>query len=232
LIQFNHIKLPELQFDLKSETTEKGRKYILPDGRKYDSVTTILSHNKDKTFLEEWRNRIGFEEANKIVKKSSDRGTKLHLVCEKYLLNELTDMKIRIMMPDIKDFFSQLRPHIDKNIGNIYGLEQALYSDRFQMAGRTDCIAEWNGKISIVDYKNSIKEKNEAWIQDYFIQCTAYATMFTEITNLPIEQIVVLIANEEGTPQVFVRQRSDYFDKFSKVVDDYHKSKLSVIQYG
>jgi genome maintenance exonuclease 1 len=125
-----------------------------------------------------------------------------------------------------------LRPHIDKNIGNIYGLEQALYSDRFQMAGRTDCIAEWNGKISIVDYKNSIKEKNEAWIQDYFIQCTAYATMFTEITNLPIEQIVVLIANEEGTPQVFVRQRSDYFDKFSKVVDDYHKSKLSVIQYG
>ncbi len=229
MIQFNHIKLPELQFDLETETTEKGRKYILPDGRKYDSVTTILSHNKDKTFLEEWRNRMGVDVANKITKKSSDRGTKLHAVCEKYLLNELTEMKIRMMMPDIKDFFSQLRPHIDKNIGNVYGLEQALYSDKYQMAGRTDTIAEWNGKLSIVDYKNSIKEKKEDWIKDYFVQCTAYATMFTEITSLPIEQIVVLIANEEGLPQIFVRERHTYMNEFEKIVNDYHKSKLIVL---
>lgn len=203
---FNHIKLPQLQFDLVAETTETGRKYVLPDGRKYDSVTTILSHAKDKTFLNEWRARIGEEEANRIVRRSSSRGTKLHDACEKYLKNELTDFKIKTLMPDVKDFFLQLKPLIDKNVGVVYGTEQALFSDRLKIAGRTDCIAEWANKISIVDYKNSIKEKREDWIQDYFIQCTAYANLFEDLTGLPIEQIVVLIANEEGTPQVFVRK--------------------------
>jgi genome maintenance exonuclease 1 len=138
-------------------------------------------------------------------------------------------MKIKMLMPDIKDFFTQLRPHIDSNIGKVYGLEQALYSHKYKMAGRTDTIAEWNGKLSIVDYKNSIREKDESWIQDYFVQCTAYATMFTEITNLPIEQIVVLIANEERLPQVFVRERTNYFPKFESVVHDYHNTKKVVL---
>jgi genome maintenance exonuclease 1 len=226
---FEHVKLPELQFDLVSETTETGRKYTIPTGEKYDSVTTILGHNKDKTAIENWRNRIGHSEADKITKKSSNRGTKLHDVCERYLLNELSDMKIKMLMPDIKDFFTQLRPHIDSNIGRVYGLEQALYSHKYKMAGRTDTIAEWNGKLSIVDYKNSIREKDESWIQDYFIQCTAYATMFTEITNLPIEQIVVLIANEERLPQVFVRERTNYFPKFESIVHDYHNLKKVVL---
>jgi ATP-dependent exoDNAse (exonuclease V) beta subunit len=221
---FNHIKLPALQFDLISETTETGRKYTLPDGRKYDSVTTILSHAKDKTFLKEWRNRVGEEEANRIVRRSSSRGTKLHDACEKYLKNELTDMKISGLMPDVKDFFMQLKPHIDKNIGNVYGTEQALFSDRLKIAGRTDCIAEWAGKLSIVDYKNSIKEKREDWIQDYFIQCTAYANLFEDLTGLPIEQIVVLIANEEGKPQIFEREKTKYQAQFDKLVLDYRKS--------
>jgi genome maintenance exonuclease 1 len=226
---FNHIKLPQLQFDLVSETTETGRKYVLPDGRKYDSVTTILSHAKDKTFLNEWRARIGEEEANRIVRRSTSRGTKLHDACEKYLKNELSDMKIKTLMPDVKDFFLQLKPIIDKNVGVVYGTEQALFSDRLKIAGRTDCIAEWANKISIVDYKNSIKEKREDWIQDYFIQCTAYANLFEDLTGLPIEQIVVLIANEEGTPQVFVREKTKYQPQFDKLVDDYRKSLEIVV---
>ena len=226
---FNHIKLPQLQFDLVSETTETGRKYVLPDGRKYDSVTTILSHAKDKTFLNEWRARIGEEEANRIVRRSTSRGTKLHDACEKYLKNELSDMKIKTLMPDVKDFFLQLKPLIDKNVGVVYGTEQALFSDRLKIAGRTDCIAEWANKISIVDYKNSIKEKREDWIQDYFIQCTAYANLFEDLTGLPIEQIVVLIANEEGTPQVFVREKSKYQPQFEKLVEDYRKSLEIVV---
>jgi genome maintenance exonuclease 1 len=226
---FNHIKLPALQFDLISETTETGRKYTLPDGRKYDSVTTILSHAKDKTFLKEWRNRVGEEEANRIVKRSTSRGTKLHEACEKYLLNELTDMKISMLMPDVKDFFMQLKPHIDKNVGNVYGTEQALFSDRLKIAGRTDCIAEWQGKLSIVDYKNSIREKREDWIQDYFIQCTAYANLFEDLTGVPIEQVVVLIANEEGKPQIFEREKTKYQAQFDKLVYDYRKSLEIVV---
>jgi genome maintenance exonuclease 1 len=226
---FEHVKLPALQFDLVAETTETGRKYHVPNGKKYDSVTTILSHAKDKTFLNEWRARIGEDEANRIVKKSSSRGTKLHDACEKYLKNELTDMKIRMLMPDVKDFFTQLRPHIDKNIGKVYGTEQALYSDRLRIAGRTDCIAEWGGLLSIVDYKNSIKEKREDWIQDYFIQCTAYATMFEDLTGISIPQIVVLIANEEGLPQVFVREKINYLPQFNKLVNDYRNSLKIIV---
>jgi len=222
-MHFSFVKLPGLDFDLKSVTADGSRKYTTPEGKVYPSVTTILSHSTDKSFLFEWRKRVGEEEANKIVKKSSGRGTKLHSICEKYLLNELNDMKIRMMMPDIKDFFLQLRPHIDKNVGNVYGLEQALYSDRLRMAGRTDCIAEWDGKLSIVDYKNSIKEKKEDWIQNYFIQCTAYAEMFEDITQLPIEQIVVAIANEEGTPQIFIREKRNYVPKLNEYIGNYWK---------
>lgn len=222
-MNFNFVKLPELDYDLKSVTIEGSRKYTTPEGKIYPSVTTILSHSTDKSYLIEWRKRVGEEQANRIVKKSSGRGTKLHSICEKYLLNELDDMKIRMLMPDIKDFFLQLRPHIDENIGNVYGLEQALYSDRLRMAGRTDCIAEWNGKLSIVDYKNSIKEKKESSIQNYFIQCTAYAEMFEERTKLPIEQIVVTIANEEGIPQIFVREKSKYITDLNTYIGNYWK---------
>ena len=222
-MSFNFVKLPELDFDLGSVTEDGSRKYTTPEGKVYPSVTTVLSHSTDKSFLVKWRKKVGEEEANKIVKKSSGRGTKLHSVCEKYLLNELNDMKIRMMMPDIKDFFLQLRPHIDKNVGNVYGLEQALYSDRLRMAGRTDCIAEWDGKLSIVDYKNSIKEKKEDWIQNYFIQCTAYAEMFEDRTGLPIEQIVVAIANEEGTPQIFIREKSKYVGELNRYIENYWK---------
>ena len=222
-MSFNFVKLPELDFDLGSVTEDGSRKYTTPEGKVYPSVTTILSHSTDKSLLVKWRKKVGEEEANKIVKKSSGRGTKLHSVCEKYLLNELNDMKIRMMMPDIKDFFLQVRPHIDKNVGNVYGLEQALYSDRLRMAGRTDCIAEWDGKLSIVDYKNSIKEKKEDWIQNYFIQCTAYAEMFEDRTGLPIEQIVVAIANEEGTPQIFIREKSKYVGELNRYIENYWK---------
>jgi genome maintenance exonuclease 1 len=219
---FNHIKLPELQFDLLSETTDSGRVYVAPNSKKYPSITTVLSKTKDISFLIEWRNRIGHAEADKITKKSASRGTKLHSICEQYLLNELNDFKIKTMMPDIKDFFLQLRPHIDANVGNVYGLEQALYSDHYKIAGRTDCIAEWDGEISIVDYKNSRREKTEDMIQNYFIQCTAYATMFEELTNKPVKRIVVLIACEEGKPQIFVKNKEDYMASFEQLLEKFY----------
>jgi genome maintenance exonuclease 1 len=222
---FNHVKLSELNYELNSVTTEKGRVYKTPEGNFYPSITTVLSYSADKSFLDNWRNRVGIEEANKITKKSSDRGTKLHEVCEKYLLNELNDFKIRMMMPDIKDFFLQLRPHIDQNVGDVYGLELPLYSDSLRMAGRTDCVAYWNGKLSIVDYKNSIKQKNEDWITNYFLQCSAYAVMFEERTGQKIEQIVVAIANEEGKPQIFVRQKSKYLEELQSYIERYWKNE-------
>ena len=224
-MNFEHVKLSELDFDLKSVTTDSGRRYSTPDGKVYPSITTVLSHSTDKTHIFEWRKRIGAEAANKITAKSSSRGTKLHTVCENYVLNELNDMKIRMMMPDIKDFFMQLKPLMDENIGKVYGTEQALYSHRLRLAGRTDCIAEWNGKLSIIDYKNSIREKSESGILNYFIQGTGYAEMFEDRTGMPVEQVVVLIANEEGKPQVFVKEKATYLPKLHEYIDNYWKSQ-------
>jgi ATP-dependent exoDNAse (exonuclease V) beta subunit len=222
---FEHVKLSELDFDLKSVTTDSGRRYSTPDGKVYPSITTVLSHSTDKTHIFEWRKRIGAEAANKITAKSSSRGTKLHTICENYVLNELSDMKIQMMMPDIKDFFMQLKPLMDQHMGKVYGTEQALFSHRLRLAGRTDCIAEWDGKLSIIDYKNSIREKSESGILNYFIQGTGYAEMFEDRTGMPVEQVVVLIANEEGKPQMFVKEKNNYLQNLHQYIDNYWNSQ-------
>jgi RecB family exonuclease len=215
---FEFVKLPELYFDMKAVTTDSGRVYVTPSGKKYPSVTTILS-SYGKKALFEWRERVGAEEANRIASKASRRGTALHTVCEKYLLNEMTSMKLASMLPTTKELFYKIKPHIDTSIGKVYALEQALYSDALGIAGRVDCIAEWNGKISIIDFKSSSKQKNKNNIGNYFMQCTAYAEMFGELTGQAIEQIVVLIGTEEGPGQVFVEEKNNYIEPLKKYID-------------
>lgn len=224
-MQFNHVKLESLNFDLTAVTTDNGRQYTTPEGKIYPSVTTVLSEYNKKAIFE-WRDKVGAEVANKISRAASGRGTKLHTVCEKYLLNEMSDMKIQTMMPDTKELFFALKPHLDKNIGNIYSLEQALYSDELRMAGRVDCIAEWDGKLSVIDFKTASKSKDENYILNYFMQCTAYANMFEERTGQPIDQLVVAIAVVEDFPQIFVRNKTKYIPELNKFIDSYWK-KLS-----
>ena len=144
-MNFRHVKLSELNFDLESETTEKGRVYKVPGGNLYPSITTVLSAYNKKAIME-WRQRVGEETANKISAKASGRGTKLHNSVENYLLNEMSDMKMRTMMPDVKEMFLDIRPLLDAHIGDIYGIEQPLYSHKLKLAGRCDCIAEWDGE--------------------------------------------------------------------------------------
>jgi len=224
-MNFNHVKLESLNFDLTAVTTDNGRQYTTPEGKIYPSVTTVLSEYSKKAIFE-WRDRVGAEVANKISRAASGRGTKLHTVCEKYLLNEMSDMKIQTMMPDTKELFFALKPHLDKNIGNIYSLEQALYSNELRMAGRVDCIAEWDGKLSVIDFKTASKAKDEDYILNYFMQCTAYANMFEERTGQPIDQLVVAIAVVEDFPQIFVRNKTKYIPELNKFIDMYWK-KLS-----
>lgn len=225
IMLFEHIKLPELQFDLKAQTTDTGRIYLTPSGHKYPSVTTILSHYNSKA-IAEWRERVGNEEANKISGRASRRGTKLHSVCEKYLLNEMSELKMSSMMPNIKEIFLKVKPHIDKNISKVYALEQALYSDNLKIAGRVDCIAEWNGVLSVIDFKSSTKAKRKESIGNYFMQCTAYAEMFYELTGTPIHQSVVLIGVEEDHGQVFVEKTEDYCESLKEYIGRYYGRKL------
>ena len=207
---FNHVKLSELDFELESETTESGRTYKTPGGKSYPSITTVLS-NYNKKAIYEWRQRVGEDEANRISRAASGRGTKLHNAVEKYLLNEMTDLKYKSMMPDTKELFLKVKPFLDSHIGDIYGIEQPLYSDRLHIAGRCDCIAEWEGELSIVDWKTSSKVKEKSYIQNYFMQCAAYDEMFEERTGKPIKQIVVAIAVEDSDmPLIFIENKSDY----------------------
>ena len=220
-MSFIHVKKPELDFELEAKTTENGRVYYTPSGKAYPSVTTVLG-SLSKEGIKLWREKVGEEEANKISGRASRRGEALHLACEKYLLNEM-DFKMRQqMMPDTKSLFLQLKPHLDKSIGNIYAIEQPLYSDNLRIAGRVDCIAEWDNELAVIDFKTSTKEKLEEYIQNYFQQCTCYAEMYEEITGEPIEKIVVAIATEEGFAQIFVRKKQVYLPQLKQTISNYY----------
>jgi ATP-dependent exoDNAse (exonuclease V) beta subunit len=217
---FNHVKLPQLDFDLKVETTDSGRLYATPTGEKYKSITTVLS-NHNKQAIIEWRERIGAEEATKISTKAATRGTKVHKICEDYINNEIPELKMQMMMPDLKEMFFKIKPIIDEKLGDVYSQEQALYSHKLRIAGRVDLIGMWNGKLSVIDFKTSARQKEESYIQNYFMQCTAYALMFSELTGMWIDDIVVLIATGEGEAQLFERQIHDYRKPLMGYIDKY-----------
>ena len=212
---------PKELLELSTETINNKRYYITPNG-KYPSITTVLGQFKKDSLLQ-WRKRVGEEEANKISNRASSRGTKVHLLCEKYLLNEKIDKKK--YMPDSLASFYSIKPHLHR-INNIHKLEVPLYSNRLQIAGRCDAIAEFDDVLSIIDYKTSSKEKKEEWIEDYFQQATFYALCYAELTGIVIKQIVIIIAVDDGNPQVFVKQTKDYIrpliDKIKYYYKNYH----------
>ena len=216
-MKFKHIGC-DIDYDLETETINGKRFYKTPEGLLYPSVTTITGqHGKDKIL--EWRKRVGEEEANRISTKASNRGTKVHKICENYLNNEedyarTNPAHIHKTMPDTIAMFKSLQPLLDEHVNNIHALEIPLYSHHLKVAGRVDCIAEYDGKLSIIDFKTSGKLKEESWIKGYFMQCSAYAVMYEERTGIPVSQIVIMIAVESEHPQVFIKKRNDYIKDF------------------
>ena len=216
-MNFKHIGC-DIDYDLETETVDGKRFYKTPEGLLYPSVTTITSqHGKDKIL--EWRKRVGEEEANRISTKASGRGTRVHKICENYLNNEedyarTNPAHIHKTMPDTIAMFKSLQPLLDEHVNNIHALEIPLYSHHLKVAGRVDCIAEYDGKLSIIDFKTSSKLKEENWIKGYFMQCSAYAVMYEERTGIPVSQIVIMIAVDSEHPQVFIKKRNDYIKDF------------------
>ena len=209
----------------KQINTPSGRRYQTPDGNVYPSITTVLGDQPEKKkAIMEWRARVGEEEANRIARKASNRGTKLHNTVEKYLLNEVSPLQMQTMMPDTKELFLKLKPFLDKHVNNIYGIEQALYSHKLRLAGRCDCIGEWDGKISIIDWKTATRTKEKESIANYFMQASAYAEMFEEITGKETNQIVVAIAVEDDAPQIFIEEKSKYLPELNNYIGKYWKS--------
>ena len=215
-MDFKHLNIHNFP-NLKAKTTEKGRRYFV-EGNAYPSVTTVIGEMKKKSIIE-WRRKVGEEEANAISKRATTRGNKCHKLAEDSLSNKPLDR----YRDDVLSLglFHQIRPYIDK-INNIHALEESLYSHTLKLAGRVDCIAEYDNELAIIDFKTSTKFKREEWIQDYFSQETAYAIMFQELTGLKVKQLVTIIAVETGTPQVFVKKDIlTYVPKLKEYIDYY-----------
>ena len=207
---FNHVNAPTLT-ELIAETTDSGRVYNTPDGNRYPSVTTILSE-LSKAGIAAWRKRVGTEEANRISTQASTRGTKIHQICEDYLNNKPDYLDGQ--MPANVFTFKQIQPILDQYIDNIQYLEAPLYSDFLKTAGRVDCIAEFDGKLSIIDFKTSRKPKKKEWISNYFMQASCYAVMYEERTEIPVSRTVVIVAVDGSEPQVFVENRDNFIEEF------------------
>ena len=222
---FNHVQisLPEVT----TETINRKRFYVTPEGEKYPSITTVLSIRK-KEGLFEWRKRVGNDVANYVARTSASRGTKVHHMCEDYLNNEFDEEKHK------KDFlpfclFNQLKDQVLCNVGNIHAQEAGLYSDKYKVAGRVDCVAEYKDTLSIIDFKTSTRERSDDWNENYYIQGSAYAEMFEERTKIKIDQVVILVVTEDGTVQEFVKSKQDYLPMLEASINEWSKSNETPI---
>ena len=220
---FKHV--PVTLAELSTETINKKRYYITPDGNKYPSITTVLS-TRNKKGLFEWRKRVGEDVANHISRTSASRGTKVHQMCEDYLNNNFDIEKHK------KNFlpyclFQQLSTSVLCKIDNIRAQEVGLYSDKYKLAGRVDCIAEYDGVLSVIDFKTSTRERKEEYNENYYIQTSAYAEMFEERTGTPINQIVVLVVTEDGVVQEFVKDKKEYVPLIDEIVAEFQKENVN-----
>lgn len=213
---FKHNFVPEIE--LGTEYIGGKRHYVLPNGRKYKSVTTILDERTDKTALYEWRKRVGEEEANRISTQAARRGTSIHSIAERYVLNE--EDYFRNEMPVNVETFKSIQAILNQHIDSIFGIELPLYSILLQTAGRCDMIAKFDDQLTIVDFKTSRKLKKEEWIENYFIQATCYSLMFEEIYKIKVPQLAIIIAVDNEDPQVFVRNTKDFYNRTKQIFVD------------
>lgn len=219
---FEHVNY-ELEYkDLECETKESGRKYLTPKGERYPSITTVLSILSEKS-IAEWRARVGEEEANKISYRASTRGTAVHEIIEKYINNEGDYRKG--YMPNVVDNFLAIKKILDTRIGKVYAQEVPLYSDHLKVAGRVDCVAEFDGRLSIIDFKTSKRFKSKHHVTSYFMQEAFYAIAWEEQTGIPIDQLVTLITVDGGTSQVFIEKRDDWVEPLKDVINQYGERK-------
>jgi genome maintenance exonuclease 1 len=220
-MSFNYVTPMDLG-DLRSQTLSDGKRYYtLADGTRLPSVTTVLGAQKKQAIME-WRKKVGEVEANKISKKATSRGTNLHTLCEKYLNNDTFYNKGS--MPDALEMFKTIKPYLNK-IDNIHYQEAALWSKQLGMAGRVDCIAEYDGVLSVIDFKTSRRVKKRDDILDYFWQTTAYSLMYEEIIGTPINNLVIIMAVEDSAPLIFKEKTEDHIEGLVEAIKYYNKTK-------
>ena len=219
---FNHV--PVVLPPVKATNVDGKRLYETPEGNKYPSITTVLSI-RNKKGLYEWRKRVGDDVANYVAGKAARRGTAVHHMCEDYLNNVYTDYPSK-WEKHKKNFlpyclFQQLKNEVLCHIDDIYAQEAGLYSDKYKVAGRADCIAHYKGVPSVLDFKTSTKERYDDWNENYYIQGTAYAEMFYARTGIEINQVVILVVTEDGTVQEFIKEKEPYISLLTETLAEW-----------
>ncbi len=216
-MNFNHV--PVKLNEMTAVSTDKGRQYKTPEGINLPSITTVLSI-LSRDSIAKWRARVGHAEANRISHRASTRGTSVHEIIEKYINNEESFKDG--YTPDIISSFLDLKPILDDRIGRVYAQEAPLYSNHLGVAGRVDCVAEFDNQLSIIDFKTSMKPKRLEWIKNYFMQESAYAIMWEERTGRPITQLVTIISVDNHEPQIFIEHRDNWVRPLRDTISQYN----------
>ena len=197
------------EIELECKTTESIRLYNLPNGDWVPSITSVTSFYNRQIFVK-WRERVGIEEANRITKRATTRGTDFHQVCQDYMENK--ELNWDDYQPMTKFMFYHLKPELDK-INNIHAIERTLYSQYLGLAGRVDCIAEYEGELAVIDFKTSEKIKPEEWIENYFVQEMFYAAAYYEMTGKVVKKLITLMVTPGGEVKVFDKRNKDDYIK-------------------
>lgn len=201
------------------------RFYETPEGT-FPSVTTILSAG-DKSFLEDWSNRIGEDNAKRITRAAANRGEQVHLMAENFLRGlppATKDKDVKFFLPLAHALFNQIKPELEK-IDEVLCLESFLYSASLGLAGTVDCIGNYDGVLSTIDFKTARSLKEADHILDYFIQVTAYTLMVKSCYNVLPRQCVIIIAVEnESKPQVFKVKPENYARALLERLETYKKN--------
>ena len=219
---FDHVELnlPKLE----RETIDGVRYYSVPNEDellKLVSITSVTSHKNRQIFVD-WRKKVGEEEADKITKQATSRGTDMHTLVENYLHNR----DLPPVQP-LSDFLFKISKSTLNRINNIHALEGSLYSKQLGIAGTVDCIAEFDGELAIIDFKTSKKPKPREWIEHYFVQCMAYGCMLYELTGISVKKLVIIMACENGECVVYEeRNKSKYIKLLSKYIRKFVRDKL------
>ena len=196
------------------------RLYETPEGKRYPSVTTVLGKMTDKSALEAWKKRVGEDEAARVSSRAATRGTNVHTMCENYVLGNDIDTS----MPHNMMMFNQIKKVLDEKVDMIRATECTLFSDHLKLAGSCDLIADYDGRLSIIDYKTSAKLKRKDWIEGYFLQASLYSYMLWEMTGILVKDIVIIIGVDDSLEsQIFVERPQRYLEKAVDLVRSYRK---------
>lgn len=219
--KFNHLwkDIPKI----KQVNSGEGRVYEIDGVGSFPSITTVLSKTKDKSSIIRWRKRVGEETANRITVSATRRGTSMHKLCEDYLSNKTLDLTADTTGELL---FRSIRPQLD-HIDNIRCLETSLHSKILKVAGTVDCVAELDGKLTVIDFKTSTKPKKTEWINEYFMQGCFYLVAYRELTGEMPEQVSILISVQDGSIQNFTLEKKEiinYTEMLKEKIEEYYGS--------